>query len=237
MKDLLGQIQGLLTSECGPGIPSCLKFSDFSPTNFLAPFKLAQTSAEGVVNEASRALELQDSLIANQAAAVQKAAEEVSKLDKIVSDLSTQRDQLLLQITNAKIQLDQIPTPGGHIVVPSKEVCVPLIGCHDIPFAPPIWVPDFANPLLDQLRNTINSLQAQVNDIANKLIGVNNQLQEARRDLTYKSSIEALQGVQRKLQEELRKARGALEFVIGVGLIAQAMVDNLIPCTGRIPGH
>jgi FtsZ-binding cell division protein ZapB len=235
--DLLDQIQTLLTNDCGPGNLSCLKFRDFNPTNLLAPFTRAEAAATGVVNDAARAVELQESLIANQVAEVEKAAKIVSNLEKTVSDFSAQQALLLGQINAAQIKLSQIPTPGGHFVVPTKRVCV-FHKCADVPLGlPPVWVPDALDPLVNQLNNTIANLQAQVNNITNKLNDLNNQLQAARRDLTYKRSIEALQSVLRQLQEKERQARGALETVLGIGRMAQAIVDNLVPCTGRLSGR
>jgi hypothetical protein len=43
--------------------------------------------------------------------------------------------------------------------------------------------------------------------------------------------------VQRQLQEKERKARGALETAKGTGRVARAIVDNLVPCTGRLSGR
>lgn len=233
-KDLLDQIKTLFTSDCGPGNPSCLKFSDLSPTNFLAPFTLGETTSERLLNEASRALELHDSVIANQPAEMRKAAEKVSNLDKGVTDLATQHAQLSAQINDLTIQLNQIPTPGGHFIIPKKRVCDPIFGkCQDIPIGGPVWVPDAANPLIDDLGRKIADLQAKAKTVADALTDLNNQLQAARRDLTEKSSIEALLSVQRQLQEKERKARGALESARGTARLARAIIDNLVPC-GRL---
>jgi hypothetical protein len=237
--DLLGSAQGLMTTGCGlklNGTP-CIDYSDFSPTNLLAPFTMALSTSASAVDVASMALSNQQHLVDLQVASVNQAAQVSAGLTNSIADFQTQHTALQQRAASFLLQkaillakgLDKLHLPG-HI----EEFCpAPKIFGHcPVPvILVPVPGPTQDNPDFENAVKLATEADNQANAIQNLIDQSQKKLATAQQDLANKTAaLNAVKAPLDQLQSDLTKTKASLELAKGALQVQQALVQNLNVC-------
>jgi hypothetical protein len=213
----------------------CIDYSDFSPTNLLAPFTTALSTSASAVDVASTALASQQHLVDLQVTSVNEAAQVSASLVKNVADLQAQHTALQQQAASFLLQkanmlakrLDKLPV---HV----DEVCpAPKIFGHCT--VPVIYVPVPGpapdNPAFENVVKQATDADNQANAVLNLINQTQTKLATAQQDLANKTAaLNAVKVPMDQLQSNLTKAKASLELAKGALQVQQALVQNLNVC-------
>jgi hypothetical protein len=235
---LMNPVQAVFSKSCGEPsrVGACIDYTTFSPTNFLAPFVSALSTASAAVDVARQAVAAQQHALDIQKGVAQKASDLVASLNRNLGGLQAQQvglQQQLISLTLQKAsmiarQLDKLHLPGRW-VTPCKTI---LGKC--IPLGPPIFVPGKTtnNPNFDSLVGSIATLNSQASAVQSSIDQVQRQLGPAQQDLAIQNkAVDAMESKLAGLQQSLAKAEGALGVAKGYLLYVQAVEQDLIPCS------